>query len=45
MTYGAGHYIANHKPKSKSKGGPKVPPQEVKPGEESYRRSREDVTK
>ncbi|XP_003382558.1 PREDICTED: nck-associated protein 1-like [Amphimedon queenslandica] len=44
VTYGAGHYIAHHKPKSKSKGGPKVPPQEVKPGEESYRRSREDMT-
>ena len=45
VTYGAGHYVANHKPKSKSKGGPKVLPQEIKPGEESYRRSKEELTK
>ena len=45
FTYGAGNYVANHTSKTKSKGGPKVPPQEVHPGTESYRRVREEATR
>ena len=37
--------MAHHPTKTKSKGGPKVPPQEVHPGQESYRRAREEKTR
>jgi NCK-associated protein 1 len=45
VTYGAGHFVAHHSTKTnKSKGGPKVPPQEVHPGVESIRRAKEEIT-
>lgn len=45
MSQGVGHYVTLHPTKTKSKGGPIVPPQGVHPGHKSYQRAHKEITR